>query len=307
MLPEIGSLAERGQTPRITVVIPALNEERNLIEVLPRIPHMVDEVILVDGGSTDRTVETARALMPSIRIVNQVGRGKGAALRTGFGAATGDIIVMLDADGSTNPGEIPAFVGALLSGADFAKGSRFLQGSGTADMTFHRKLGNGAFVQLVRVLFGGRYSDLCYGYNAFWTDVLPVLALDGDGLEIETMMNVRALRAGLKDAEVPSYESRRGYGIGHLRAFPDGLRVLRTIFAELRRPSPAAPGQRRLADQVLQWPERPTSNAPLPHAIAETAMIPIPVESETIAMPIDIDRSMVSEQQFARSGDDRLD
>lgn len=168
---------------------------------------------------------------PDIRIVVQKGRGKGAALRAGFAAATGDII-MMDADGSTSPAEIPAFVGALLAGADFAKGSRFLQGGGTADRPLYRRLGNGVFVDLVRVLFGGRFSDLCYGYNAFWRRILPILGLDADGFEIETLMNVRALRAGLKITEVPSFEDMRINGTGRLRAFPDGWRVLKTIARE---------------------------------------------------------------------------
>lgn len=117
-------------------------------------PDWVHEVILVDGHSTDATVAVAQELRPGIRIVQQIGRGKGAALRTGFAAATGEIIVMLDADGSTDPREIPAYVGALLAGADFAKGSRFLQGGGTADMSLHRRLGNLAFTIGVRVLLG---------------------------------------------------------------------------------------------------------------------------------------------------------
>jgi glycosyltransferase involved in cell wall biosynthesis len=162
----------------------------------------------------------------------QDGRGKGAALRTGFAAATGDIIVMLDADGSTDPSEIPLYVGALLAGADFAKGSRFLQGGGTKDMPFYRKLGNWGFVWLVRTMFGGKYTDLCYGYNAFWKRVLPELDLNCDGFEVETMMNVRALKAGLKIIEVPSFEFPRVHGNGRLRTIPDGWRVLKTIFSE---------------------------------------------------------------------------
>jgi phosphoheptose isomerase len=221
--------------PSITAIIPALNERENLPHVLPRIPKIVDEVILVDGNSTDGTVEAAKELLPSIRIVMQDGTGKGAALRTGFAAATGDIIVMLDADGSTDPAEIPAFVHALLGGADFAKGSRFLHSAGTTDMPFHRRMGNLAFVRLVRMLYGGRYTDLCYGYNAFWRRVLPYLDLDGDGFEIETMMNIRALRAGLRIIEVASFEDRRVMGVGNLRTIPDGWRVLRTIWAERRR------------------------------------------------------------------------
>jgi glycosyltransferase involved in cell wall biosynthesis len=164
--------------------------------------------------------------------VTQPGRGKGDALRAGFAAATGDIIVTLDADGSTRPQELPAFVGALLGGADFVKGSRFLHGGGTADMSFHRKLGNGAFVLLVRFFFGGRYSDLCYGYNAFWREVLPRLNLDGDGFEIETVMNIRALRARLRVVEIGSVESERLYGDAKLRTFSDGWRVLKAILKE---------------------------------------------------------------------------
>jgi glycosyltransferase involved in cell wall biosynthesis len=216
----------------VSVIIPALNEAKNLVHVLPRIPKDVHEVILVDGFSTDETVQVARELLPNLRVVYQEGPGKGSALRTGFAAATGDIIVMLDADGSTNPAEIPAFVGSLHAGADFAKGSRFLQGGGTADMPFYRRWGNKAFVMLVRLFFGGAYTDLCYGYNAFWTDVLPYLSLDGNGFEIETMMNVRALRAGLKISEVPSFEAERVHGIGRLKTIPDGWRVLKTIFKE---------------------------------------------------------------------------
>lgn len=221
-----------GYQPSVSVVIPTLNEAMNLPRVLPRIPMWVDEVLLVDGNSTDGTTDVARRLRDGIRILKQRGRGKGAALRTGFEAARGDIVVMLDADDSTNPAEIPAFIGALLGGADFAKGSRFLQGGGTEDMPLYRQLGNWGFVILVRLMFGGRFSDLCYGYNAFWRRVLPQLNLDAEGFEIETLMNIRALRANLNVVEIPSFEARRFHGEGRLRAIPDGWRVLKTIVKE---------------------------------------------------------------------------
>lgn len=217
---------------RVSVVIPTLNEARNLPLVLPHIPADVFEVIVVDGASVDDTIDVARMLLPSVRIVIETERGKGAALCAGFRAAQGDIIVMLDADGSTDPREIPRFVDALVRGADFAKGSRFLGDGGSSDISRLRAFGNWGFVMMVRLLFGGRYTDLCYGYNAFWASILPVLALDGSGFEIETMMNVRALREGLLVAEVPSFERSRIHGTSNLRAFPDGLRILRTIFRE---------------------------------------------------------------------------
>lgn len=226
------------ERPTVSVVIPTLNEAANLPYVLPRIPLWVDEVILVDGNSKDSTVDIAQQLIPDIRVVMQTTRGKGNALREGFAAATGDIIVMLDADGSMAPEEIPAYVGALISGYDFAKGSRFLQGGGTDDMGMDRYLGNLGFTVLVRMLFGGYYSDLCYGYCAFWKRVLPQLNLQADGFEIETEMNIRALKSGLKVTEVPSFEHPRIHGASNLNTFRDGWRVLKKIFAEFNDAGP---------------------------------------------------------------------
>ena len=157
----------RPQYPRVSVVIPALNEAQNLPYVLPCIPSIVSEVVLVDGHSTDDTLAVARQLLPTIRIVKQAGKGKGNALRAGFAACTGDIIVMLDADGSADPNEIPRFVGALMSGCDFDKGSRFLQGGGSHDITLLRRAGNYWLSRFAHLLFRTRFSDLCYGYNAF--------------------------------------------------------------------------------------------------------------------------------------------
>ena len=217
---------------RVTVLVPTLNEAANLPHVLPHIPGWVDEVILIDGGSTDGTVEVARRLIPTILVIGQDRRGKGAALQAGFRAARGDIIVTIDADGSTDPREIPAFVGALLGGADYAKGSRFMQGGGTDDMERFRRVGNWVLTSAVRVAFGGRYSDLCYGYNAFRRCVLPTILDPTDGFEIETFMNIRVLAAGYKVVEVASHEAERIHGVSHLRTLHDGCRVLRTIVSE---------------------------------------------------------------------------
>ncbi len=218
--------------PLISVVIPARNEAVNLTYVLPRIPSMVHEVILVDGHSTDDTVTVARKIRPDIRIVLQQDHGKGDALRLGFEACRGDIIVMLDADGSTDPQEIPRFVNMLLQGADFVKGSRYLEGGGSADITAFRSLGNIALGLLVNTLFGTRYTDLCYGYNAFWRDCLECFEIDCEGFEVETLMNIRAHQSALVIAEAPSYEYQRIHGTSNLNAIRDGIRVLRTVMTE---------------------------------------------------------------------------
>jgi hypothetical protein len=231
------------KTTRVSVVIPALNEAKNLPHVLNRLPEGLHQVILVDGFSQDATIEVARTLRPDIEVVCQDRRGKGNALAHGFAAVTGDVVVMLDADGSADPAEIPAFVQALVEGADFAKGSRFAPGGGSADITRLRRMGNRGLNGLVNVLYGTRYTDLCYGYNAFWCRLMPVLDIDwlrapaterlwGDGFEIETLINVRIARAGANVAEVASYEHPRLHGVSNLNTFRDGARVLRTIFRE---------------------------------------------------------------------------
>ncbi len=218
--------------PSVSVVIPTLNEAGNLPHVLPRLPAWIHELIIVDGLSTDDTVAVAKSYVPRAKVVMVSTPGKGAALRAGFAATTGDIVVMLDADGSTDPQEIPAFVGLLLSGSDVVMGSRFTMGGGTDDMERHRRVGNWALTRLVRLGFGARFSDLCYGYTAFWRDVLPVLNGPFRGFEVETVIHIRAVRAGLRIAEVPSFESIRISGTTNLRTVRDGFRVLRAIGTE---------------------------------------------------------------------------
>jgi glycosyltransferase involved in cell wall biosynthesis len=219
---------------RVSVIIPAMNEAANLPHVFASLPAWVDEVILVDGRSTDDTVRVAQRLYPDIIVVEQTGRGKGDALLAGFRASTGDIVVTMDADGSTDGREIVRFVAALAAGADFVKGSRFANGGGSADLTPIRRCGNRILSGLVNRLFGTRYTDLCYGFNAFWARHLAILALQCEGFEVETLMNIRAAEAGLSVHEVPSFEHRRLHGASNLRIVIDGWRIARVIVHEWR-------------------------------------------------------------------------
>lgn len=238
-------------SPTVSVVVPAMNEAENLPHVFATLPQWIDEIVLVDGNSVDDTVAVAKRLRPNVRVVTQTGKGKGNALAAGFAACTGDIIVMIDADGSTDGREIIQFVGALVTGADFVKGSRYAAGGGSDDLTFNRKFGNKVLTGLVNRIYGTSYSDLCYGYNAFWARHLDALNLDCDGFEVETLMNIRAAKAGLKVQEVPSHERCRIHGESNLHAVRDGIRVLKTILRE--------------------WRSRPAAVAPAPAATTPTA------------------------------------
>jgi glycosyltransferase involved in cell wall biosynthesis len=239
--------------PSVSVVIPTLNEARNLPHVLARIPADMHEVIVVDGHSVDDTLGAARLARPDARLVSQTRTGKGNALACGFAVATGDVIATLDADGSADPDEIPRFVQALVDGADFAKGTRFAPGGGSADITRTRRMGNAMLVAFVNLLYRTHYSDLCYGFNVFWRRHVPALGLDttsappggdgrlwGDGFEVETLIHLRVAKAGLVVTEVPSYEHPRIHGASNLSAYSDGLRVLRTILAERGRHGPGS-------------------------------------------------------------------
>ncbi|WP_202387316.1 glycosyltransferase [Nocardioides flavescens] len=246
----------------MSVVVPALNEAANLREVLPTLPE-VHQVLVVDGGSVDGTVQAALDARPGVEVTSQVRRGKGNALAAGFARVTGDVVVMFDADGSAGAREIPRFVQALVDGADVAQGTRFRGGGGSADLTPVRRLGNAFLRATMNAAFRTRCSDLCYGYNAFWADLLPLLDLPdpdrvvppdspmlwGDGFEIETVIACRFAAAGLAVAEVPSVELPRLHGESHLHAVSDGLRVLRTIATERARVRRTAVADAALLDR----------------------------------------------------------
>jgi glycosyltransferase involved in cell wall biosynthesis len=225
----------------VSLVVPARNEARNIPWVFEQIPDCVDEVILVDGDSIDSTVHMATTCLPTVHHVRQSGPGKGNALRTGFLSATCDYIVMMDADGSMVPGEIPHFLHFLDNGFDFVKGSRFMAGGGSLDITRIRRLGNQVLLAATNRLYHASLTDLCYGFCAFRRSFLEDLDLHASGFEIETEMVTHALRSGLRIAEVPSLELPRRSGRSNLHAISDGRRVLRTLLSErpgARTPTP---------------------------------------------------------------------
>lgn len=236
----------------VTVVIPTLNEAANIGWVLERLPACVDEVVLVDGLSTDGTVEAALLVRPDARVIIERRPGKGAALRAGFAAATGSIVVMLDADGSMHPNEIPRLVAKVAEGYDVVKGSRFMAGGGTADISRIRAAGNLLLLALVNQRYGCRFTELCYGLMAMRRTAIGAMGLRADGFEIETEIVLGSLRQGLSVAEVPSFEAARRNGRSNLRTFRDGSRVLREVLRG--RPVVALPDPAILVAETTEAP-----------------------------------------------------
>jgi hypothetical protein len=235
LLHHLDAARHRASWPTVTAVIPTLNEADNLRWLLPRLSG-VDEVIVVDGESSDGTVDVTRRLRPDAVVISQPPAGKGAAMRAGFQAATSDVIVAIDADGSMDPKEIDAFVALICCGFDVVKGSRYCVGGGSDDLTRLRRAGNLWLTRLANVLYGVRWTDLCYGYIALRRSVVDRLGLAADGFEIETELCVNAITTGLRIAELPSHEFDRRSGVSKLNARRDGLRVLRTMVRRRRGP-----------------------------------------------------------------------
>ena len=260
-------MSARSSSPRVSIVIPTKDEAKNLEVLLPDLPD-VYEVVLVDAGSTDGTVDVARRHLSNVRVVEQTRTGKGNALVCGMYAAAGDVIVTLDADGSADPCEIPAFVDALVDGADFAKGSRYMSGGGSVDLTRLRAAGNWSLNFLSNLSLGTKFTDLCYGYNAFWSDVLPALKLPdpdqpqpadgsciwGDGFEIETLLTVRVAQAGLAVTEVPSFELDRIHGESNLPSLTGSGCCARSRPRRSAEAGPSAPVSSQLRRGIMRPP-----------------------------------------------------
>jgi glycosyltransferase involved in cell wall biosynthesis len=218
--------------PKVSVIICALNEEESLPHVLPKIPDWVDEILLVDGHSVDATVEVAKKLRPDIHVVCQPGTGKGDALKFGISQATGDIIVTLDADGQTDPGDMQRFITPLLNGYDFSKGSRLADGR-PLDMAFHRWVGNFIIALTCNILYRTKFTDLCSGYNAFWRKTfLNINPWTNGDWGYEPFIVARVLNHQLKVNEVPHLYVKRIEGKSKLPDSKQGLTAVKVLIVE---------------------------------------------------------------------------
>jgi hypothetical protein len=248
--PSAGALRERLGTLTTSLIIPARNEAASLEHVLAEpVPDFIDEIIVVDGDSTDATVDVVARVCPRARIVWQTGRGKGDALKCGLREASGDIVITMDGDGSHRFSDLHPMIDCLLDGYDFVKGSRSLPGAGSDDFTVLRSAGNWALTMVARVLYSAPITDITYGFHAYWRHAVvdATQLVDGFGFEIQAA--VKASRGGLRVAEIACFERPRIGGASKLRPIHDGWNILKVILGE------AAPrrrlGVRPLSDLYL--------------------------------------------------------
>jgi glycosyltransferase involved in cell wall biosynthesis len=214
-----------------TLLLPTLNEIESLRVIAPQLRReWVDEIIVVDGGSTDGTIEYARA--NGLRVMSQSQRGYGQGMREGMRAAKGDIVVEFTPDGNSVPADIPRIIQKLHEGYDLVIGSRYLPGAKSEDDDWLTALGNRLFTGSVNLLFGVRYTDALVGFRAYRRAAALTLDLDAKGLSWPCQSSIRFARAGLRVAEIPACEPPRIGGSRKMRPFATGLEICRLILRD---------------------------------------------------------------------------
>lgn len=218
-----------GNGSSVTVLLPALNEEDGIGEVIDTLPRKRIEnagyglrILVVDGNSKDRTIEIAKE--KGAEVVLQDGKGKGFGVRAGFTSVDTDYLIMMDADGTYPSENIPEFLEHLSNGADVVMGSRLLGSIAEGSMTDLNRAGNRLLSFMATTLYGMRTTDLCTGMWGFTREAIDALELNSSGFEIESEMYAQSVKAGLSIHEIPiCYSTREGETkLGSLRC---GLRI----------------------------------------------------------------------------------
>ena len=220
---------------KLSVIIPVYNERRTLQEVLARVARapMAKEVIVVDDGSDDGTRKILERLSEDSGFPDELriffhsrNRGKGAAVRTGMAQATGDWILIQDADLEYDPSDYPQLLAPLLDGhADVVYGSRFMDGAGQTRY-FQHYLANRFLTFVANLLTNQNLSDMETGYKVFRREVLDGIRLRSNGFEIEPEITVKLTREGYRIHEIPISYNSRSYREGKKITWMDGLKAL---------------------------------------------------------------------------------
>lgn len=214
---------------KVSLVIPTLNEAGCIEKTLSEVPkEYVDEIIIVDGHSEDNTADIVRKL--GYKVIMQKTKGYGGAFTEGVNASTGDVVILMDADGSHDPADIPLLLEKIKEGYDYVLAVRYAPGHRSEDDTIIRHIGNMLFTFLVNLIHKVFVSDALYLYTAIRKDKFYLIEPKSHGFEYCVEILIRAHKAGLKMAQIPSVERLRIDGKSKVNAFLDGLRILRVIF-----------------------------------------------------------------------------
>ncbi len=213
---------------KVSLIIPTLNEADCIAKTLSEIPsEVVDEVIVVDGHSQDGTAEIVR--QRGYKVILQKSKGYGAAFAEGVETASGDIIVLMDADGSHNPADIIKLVEKVNEGYDYVMAIRYAPGSRSHDDTRIRHIGNMFFTFLVNLIYKIYIADALYLFTAVRKDKFHLIAPKSLGFEYCVEILIRAHQQGMRICQVPSVERKRVAGKSKVNAFLDGWKILKTI------------------------------------------------------------------------------
>ncbi|MGH7165388.1 MAG: glycosyltransferase family 2 protein [Nitrospiraceae bacterium] len=220
---------------RVTIIIPTRNEAAGIVQVLQWVKPYVDEILVVDGQSTDGTADLAR--QAGVRVIQDSGRGKGAALKLGIAEAQGDILVFMDADGSHDPTSIPALLAPILGDeADLVIASRHRGGSdewrGDLD-NYLRSVGGGIITLAINYRWRVRITDALNGFRAIRRSAAASLDLTADDFDIEQQMVTRCLRRRYRVTEVASHEFLRKWGRSKLPTYRKGYLFLGRLVLDL--------------------------------------------------------------------------
>jgi len=221
---------------KVSVIIPALNEEKTVAEVIAGAKPFCDEIIVVDGNSKDRTVKVAREA--GAIVVRDNGRGKGDGIRVGASKASSDILIFMDADGSHEPKDIPRMIEAIENGVDLVIGSRMTGGSDELHGTFSnyvRMVASGISVLIINFIYKQHLTDIQNGFRAIKKEVFFDIDTRANDFDIEQEITVRCLKKGYKVTEISSHEYARKAGTSNLSVPRKGHKFLLRLFIDFFR------------------------------------------------------------------------
>jgi hypothetical protein len=214
-----------------TLLLPTLNEIDAVRVIIPQLrPEWVDETIVVDGGSTDGTVEYVRAA--GLRVHSQVNQGYGEGLLEAIKLARGEVIIEFNPDGNSIPDDIPRIIAKINEGYDLVIGSRYRDGAKSDDDDWLTATGNWMFTRIVNLLFGTQYTDSLVGFRAYRRQQALQLDLDAPGLSWPCQTSTRFARAGLRVTEIPAHEPARIGGKRKMMPFRTGLQITKLILRD---------------------------------------------------------------------------